>query len=80
MFEFIQQLEKLTTLSNWNYFQLFDLFEINANNLNDLFDNEKGVLVMTENSEIRNNRLNLLGLVRNYSLKIADFKYLNSLL
>ena len=31
-----------------------------------------------ENVEIRNNRLNLLGLVRNYSLKIADFKYLNS--
>ena len=33
-------------------------------NLNELFDNEKGVLVMAENSEIRNNRLNLLGLIR----------------
>ena len=36
------------------------MFEINTSNLNELFDNEKGVLVMAENPEIRNNRLNLL--------------------
>ena len=43
------------------------------NIIEDLFDSEKGVLVMTDDLEIRNNRLNLLSLIRNYSLKIADF-------
>ena len=41
-------------------------------------DNEKGVLIMTDDIKIRNNRLNLLSLIRNYSLKIADFTLLNS--
>ena len=44
----------------------------------DLFDNEKGVLIMSEDLKIRNNRLNLLSLIRNYSLKIADLTLLNS--
>ncbi len=78
VFEFIKELEEIIKLPNWDYFQLFKLFENNSNNLNELFDNERGVLIMAENPEIRNNRLNLLGLVRNYSLKIADFTILNS--
>ena len=57
---------------------MFNLFEVNTNNLNELFDNEKGVLFMAENPEIRNNRLNLLSLIRNYSLKLADFTLFNS--
>ena len=78
VFEFIKELEEIIKFNNWDYFQLFKLFESNANNINELFDNEKGVLIMAENPEIRNNRLNLLGLVRNYSLKIADFTLFNS--
>ena len=78
VFEFIKELEEIIKFHNWDYFQLFKLFESNANNINELFDNEKGVLIMSENHEIRNNRLNLLGLVRNYSLKIADFTLFNS--
>ncbi len=78
VFEFIKELEEIIKLNNWDYFQLFKLFESNAKNINELFDNEKGVLIMAENPEIRNNRLNLLGLVRNYSLKIADFTLFNS--
>ncbi|MDC3073308.1 glycine--tRNA ligase subunit beta [Prochlorococcus sp. AH-716-O13] len=78
VFEFIKELEEIIKLDNWDYFQLFKLFEANSNNLNELFDNEKGVLVMADNPEVRNNRLNLLGLVRNYSLKIADFTLFNS--
>jgi len=77
VFELIKQLEKISSLPNWDYFKLFNLFETNANNLNELFDNEKGVLIMAEDAEIRDNRLNLLGLVRNHSLKIADFTELN---
>ena len=78
VFELIKELEEIIKLNNWDYIQLFKLFESNANNINELFDNEKGVLIMAENPEIRNNRLNLLGLVRNYSLKIADFTLFNS--
>ena len=77
VFEFIKQLEAIISLPNFDYLRLFQLFEINTNSLNELFDNDKGVLIMAEDSEIRNNRLNLLGLVRNYSLKIADFTKIN---
>ncbi len=76
VFEFVRELEKLTTLPNWDYFKLISLFENNTKNLNELFDNENGVLVMAENPDIRDNRLNLLCLVRNFSLKIADFRLL----
>ena len=78
VFKFINELEALISLPNWDYFKLFNLFENNTNNLNEMFDNDKGVLVMAEDANKRNNRLNLLGLVRNYSLKIADFTLLNS--
>ena len=61
-----------------NYFKLLHLFEINIKTIEDFFDNEKGVLVMSEDIKIKNNRLNLLGLIRNYSLNIIDFTLLNS--
>ena len=73
VFEFIRELEKLFSKGYCNYLELLNLFEINLNNIEDLFDNEKGVLVMSKDLKIRNNRLNLLSLIRNYSLKIADF-------
>jgi len=78
VFEFIGELEKLFSEGYCNYLELLNLFEINVNTIEDLFDNEKGVLIMSENLKIRNNRLNLLSLIRNYSLKIADFTLLNS--
>ena len=76
VFEFVKEIEKLISLPSFDYFKLFSLFEINTKNLNELFDNKKGVLVMAENPEIRNNRLNLICLIRNYSLKLADFRLL----
>ena len=76
VFKFIKELEKLFLIDDSDYFKLFGQFENNIENLNELFDNEKGVLIMSENPEIRNNRLNLLCLVRNYYLKIADFRLL----
>ena len=78
VFEFIQELERLLSSGCCDYLKLLKLFEINVNTIEDLFDNEKGVLVMTEDIKIRNNRLNLLSLIRNYSLKIADFTLFNS--
>jgi len=78
VFEFIGELEKLFSEGFCNYMELLNLFEINVNTIEDLFDNEKGVLIMSEDLKIRNNRLNLLSIIRNYSLKIADFTLLNS--
>jgi Glycyl-tRNA synthetase, beta subunit len=78
VFEFIRELEKLFSTDSCNYMKLLNLFEIHINTIEDLFDNEKGVLVMSGDIKIRNNRLNLLSLIRNYSLKIADFTLLNS--
>ncbi|MBW4464269.1 MAG: glycine--tRNA ligase subunit beta [Pegethrix bostrychoides GSE-TBD4-15B] len=37
------------------------------------FDGEQSVMVMDENPEIRQNRLNLLGLLRNHARVLADF-------
>jgi len=78
VFEFIEELEKLFSEGYCNYLELLKLFEINVKTIEDLFDNEKGVLIMSEDLKIRNNRLNLLSLIRNYSLKIADFTILNT--
>ena len=77
VFEFIKKLEKLFSTGYCNYLELLNLFEIHIKTIEDLFDNERGVLVMTEDIKIRDNRLNLLSLIRNYSLKIADFTVLN---
>jgi len=78
VFEFIRELEKIFSTDYCNYLDLLNLFEIHINTIEDLFDNEKGVLVMTEDIKIRNNRLHMLSLIRNYSLMIADFTLLNS--
>jgi len=77
VYQLINHLEEIISLPNWDYLKIFNLFENNTNNLNELFDNDKGVLIMSEDPRIRNNRLNLLGLIRNYSLLIADFTKLN---
>jgi len=55
VFEFVRELENLFSSENWDYFKLVNLFEINARNIKDLFDNENGVLVMSEDLNIRNN-------------------------
>ena len=78
VFKFVGELEKLFYSDNFDYMKLLTLFENNANNIKDLFDNENGILVMSDDLKIRNNRLNLLSLIRNYSLRIADFTLLNS--
>jgi len=78
VFNFLKEAKKLINNPEWNYYDLVNLFDLNINNLNELFDNEKGVLIMSDNLELRENRLNLLGLVRNYSLILADFTLLSS--
>ena len=41
--------------------------------VSNFFDGEHSVLVMAENADIRRNRLNLLGLLRNHARVLADF-------
>ena len=77
VFKFVEELENLFSKTNLDYLKLFHLFEINIYNIEEFFDNDKGVLVMADDISIRNNRLNLLSLIRNFSLKIADFTLLN---
>ncbi|MGI0481123.1 glycine--tRNA ligase subunit beta [Geminocystis sp. CENA526] len=59
--------------SESNYQLLTDaLLKINPQ-VSNFFDGENSVLVMADNEEVKNNRLNLLGLLRNYSRILADF-------
>ena len=78
VFNFLKLLENLVNTKKWDYVELINLFEENLQVLKELFDSQKGVLIMSENIKLRNNRLNLLCLVRNYSLLIADFTLLSS--
>ncbi|MBC6472227.1 MAG: glycine--tRNA ligase subunit beta [Hormoscilla sp. GM102CHS1] len=56
-----------------NYQQLVDALSEIAPFVSRFFDGEDSVLVMDKNPEIRRNRLNLLGLLRNHTRVLADF-------
>jgi glycyl-tRNA synthetase beta chain len=59
--------------ANRNYQQLIDALTELAPAISKFFDGEDSVLVMDSNPEIKTNRLNLLGLVRNHARVLADF-------
>ncbi len=46
--------------------------------LSEFFDGDQSVMVMTENTKIRENRLNLLAVLRNQAQIIADFNFINN--
>ncbi len=56
-----------------NYQQLIDALSQLTPAISSFFDGEDSVLVMDSNPEIKTNRLNLLGLVRNHARVLADF-------
>jgi glycyl-tRNA synthetase beta chain len=56
-----------------NYQQLIDALALLTPAISSFFDGEDSVLVMDSNPEIKTNRLNLLGLVRNHARVLADF-------
>jgi len=74
----IKKFEILISKSNWKYNELIDLFVNHLDILNDLFDINKGVMIVSEDLSVRENRLNLISLIRNYSLLLCDFTLLNS--
>lgn len=61
------------TLRDRNYQYLVEGLGKIAPTVASFFDGENSVMVMDENLEIRANRLNLLGLLRNHSRVLADF-------
>lgn len=56
-----------------NYQKLVDGLTQIAPIVSNFFDGPQSVLVMDENLEVRRNRLNLLGLLRNHARVLADF-------
>jgi glycyl-tRNA synthetase beta chain len=56
-----------------NYQHLIDALGQLTPAITSFFDEEDSVLVMDSNPEIKTNRLNLLGLVRNHARVLADF-------
>ncbi|AFZ57730.1 glycine--tRNA ligase subunit beta [Anabaena cylindrica FACHB-243] len=58
---------------NRDYLRLVAALEKIAPTVSKFFDGEDSVLVMDSNLDIKRNRLNLLGLLRNHARVIADF-------
>ncbi|WP_088890217.1 glycine--tRNA ligase subunit beta [Leptolyngbya ohadii] len=56
-----------------NYQKLVDALTEIAPVVSNFFDGSQSVLVMDENLDVRKNRLNLLGLLRNHARLLADF-------
>ncbi len=59
--------------SSRNYMQLVTALERIAPTVSNFFDGSESVLVMDSNPDIKQNRLNLLGLLRNHARVLADF-------
>ncbi len=75
--EMFNVLEKLKPLAingdRVKYKLLADGLVSSAETLANFFDGEGSVMVMTDDINLRNNRLNLLTILRNQSLMLADF-------
>ncbi len=78
MLETLDLLEPLVTSSDENRYEIItDKLISSAEILSKFFDGEGSVMVMVENKMIRENRLNLLAVLRNQSYVIADFSVIN---
>ncbi|HRD41247.1 MAG TPA: glycine--tRNA ligase subunit beta [Prochlorococcaceae cyanobacterium AMR_MDS_5431] len=72
-------LKKLYPLvENREYLQLSETLLNSTSTLADFFDGENSVMVMTDDLEIRQNRLNLLAILRNQANILADFSKLTN--
>ncbi len=79
--EMFNVLEKLKPLAingdRVKYKLLADGLVSSTETLSNFFDGEGSVMVMTDDINLRNNRLNLLTILRNQSLMLADFSKLS---
>jgi glycyl-tRNA synthetase beta chain len=69
--ELVQQTQ--TAQRSRNYQLLVAALEKIAPTVSNFFDGPESVLVMDNNPDIKRNRLNLLGLLRNHARVLADF-------
>ena len=78
MFKVLDKLKLLAKKGDRSkYKSLVDGLVSSADILSDFFDGEGSVMVMTDDINLRNNRINLLSILRNQSLIIADFSKLH---
>ena len=78
MFNVLERLKPLAANGDRvKYKLLADGLVSSAQTLANFFDGEGSVMVMTDDVNLRNNRLNLLTILKNQSLKLADFGKLN---
>ncbi len=87
LFEKESEMELLNVLNNLNpiiqsgsidrYFQLAQGLVAGSEKLANFFDGESSVMVMVEDQRIRENRLNLLAVLRNQAFVLADFRKIN---
>ena len=70
---FFTALSQLGTTPNCNYTESIAALSAIAPRLTSFFDGKDSVLVMDPNPEIKQNRLNLLGILRNQGRVLADF-------
>lgn len=71
-FRALQQLAQ-TLETQADYAKLVDALTQIAPTVSNFFDGEDSVLVMDSNPQIKENRLNLLGVLRNHARSLADF-------
>ena len=77
MFNILEKLKPLAINGDrLKYKLLADGLASSAEAFSSFFDGEGSVMVMTDDMKLRNNRLNLLSILRNQSLIIADFSKL----
>ncbi len=78
MLAVLNQLEPIATGTGADrYARLADNLAASASTLAAFFDGEESVMVMVDQPSVRRNRLNMLALLRNQSLVLADFSQLN---
>tara|TARA_Y100001968_G_scaffold186277_1_gene170636 strand:+ start:2 stop:1327 length:1326 start_codon:yes stop_codon:yes gene_type:complete len=78
MFNVLEKLKPLViNCDRIKYKLLADGLSSSAKVLSNFFDGEDSVMVMTDNINLRNNRLNMLSILRNQSFVIADFSKLS---
>tara|TARA_Y100001968_G_scaffold332026_1_gene388714 strand:+ start:836 stop:3001 length:2166 start_codon:yes stop_codon:yes gene_type:complete len=78
LLELINSIEPITQENTDNkYTKLSNRLVLGSEILENFFDGDDSVMVMVDDLGIRNNRLNLLGILRNQAYLLADFSKIN---
>ena len=79
MLDILNKLEPIARgMQSSRYKDLAEALAASATTLAEFFDGEQSVMVMADDLNVRRNRLNLLGLLRNQASVLADFSRLSS--